>query len=197
MSWLYSSAQLWDKWMKCSSFRKRWMISLTLIEWINEKGGRQKFPFLDKLVFTKWTHDLWSPRNAVSSLNGYTAQCPAERPELFHRPRHILQNSSCKRKKRQFRVFSVALTICLTCPPPSVDRLFVGKFIFHFLKIQGIRKWQPETLPYVNSVVFCLIIIPPSCSIFSIKFKCQELHRDLTATNAKHHCTCWYVSIQQ
>lgn len=96
---------------------------------------------------------------------------------FFHRPRHILQN--CSKQKQEEEI------LCTLCGPPevvkrptlSVYRLFLGKFVFHFLRIKCIRKWQPETLLCVNSVVLCLIIIPPSCSNFSIKFKCQELNR--------------------
>lgn len=41
-SWLYPSAQIQDKWMKYSSFRKKFMFSLMLVEGIDKRSGEDK-----------------------------------------------------------------------------------------------------------------------------------------------------------
>lgn len=48
---------------------------------------------------------------------------------------------------------------------------------FPLLKNKRYKKMTGRNNPFVHSVVFCLITIPPSCSIFSIKFKCHVIER--------------------
>lgn len=91
-------------------FRKRWMISLMLIEWFDERSRKKKILIFRQVWFHKvlWEHQQCclqtppaDPCCADSSVTRYAVWCPAERPDFFHRPGYILQNGSKEKQERK------------------------------------------------------------------------------------------------